>query len=1027
VKASADANVRARKLIARLQHSKKRHARSLNRLIVQSAASLEDDVLAAIGALPCSGMSPKALMDTANAVVDAFDVTGSARLLDVAAPRLSAALPLLDATLPVYGQTVMLLGNVCRARAARSGLRAQLAEAIGWAQEATRSLSEDPRAWANAAEAWRLSFDFSGELDELERALDLLAAALDRLDRSDERYAVYANDIGAMLFLYSEATGEPDLLLSAAEAGREAVSAAHNADPRRSQYGANLCTTLALAGEQLADRSLLDEAVDTGVAACTPLDEAHPGHLRVLQDAYDARFNVTNDDTDLDAAVRMAQSAVQLSTEDQSEHESSCVYASRAHRRRYESSGNLDDLEECLAYACQGVSPGTPASPEVLDACAVAYALRFERYRRKDDLNHALTAARAAVGDRPLDSEPGFVLTLATVLHTNHEYRPNDADRDEAIELLTALTAENTAAQANSVVWSNLGGFLTSRFEELGQRDDLESALEALTRANAGLGAADPNRGACLANLSNAYLSRFDIDGAPDDLDAGIDIAVEAHRTMTLSSVDQVSILANLTMALRTRYDAFGEVADVEACLAACSLALALVGADDERRAAHLLALMAGARYSRYKMRGDDADLRWALEAATIAVGHTDPDDRAMPSRFTTLAACQLGVFESSGDAASLDEAIELGRRATMVTADLNVAAAVHTNFSNALLTRYELRGWLADVDAAVEASRRAVAATPDASPLLPGRLSNMGSALRARSAAYDDGSILDEAVVAGRQSVEDPDPRDPEIAAFWSNLALSYSDRFDVNEDAADLDAAIDALRNASDLSEGGHPSRTLYRTNLAIALRQRYVDRGSRADITEALTILSNAASTAPKNHPHTGAVWLALGNAFHSRYLEEANSADYAEAQQAWAKAADSTVAAAIRLTAAESLAASARDEGDWPRAAVEFRRVIELVPLVAWHGLDRSGRERALTNLAPLASSACAAALTAGDADAALENLEAGRSVLWKQILDLRRDFRDLETRDQTLADRLRQLSRLLDTPEKTADTVDRPTA
>lgn len=1021
----ADANRRARKLLGRLQPSRDRDSRSLDRLIVRSAAVLDEDVLAAIGALSCAGSPLAALIETADAVVDAFDVTGRAGLLEVAAPRLSAALLHLDSTSPIYGETVRLLGNVCRARAARSGLRAQLAEAIGWAHEATRALPDDPRSWANAAEAWRLSFDFSGELDELEHALDLLAVALDRLDRDDERYAVYANDIGAMLFVYHDATGQTDLLLGAAEAGREAIAAAHDDDPRRSQYGANLCTTLALIGEHFADRNFLDEAIDAGVMACTPLDEARPRHLRVVQDAHDARFNVTNDDADLDAAVRLAQQAVRNSADDRQEHESGCVYASRAHRRRYEHTGDVDDLQACLDYACQGVSSATPASPKVLDALAIAYATRFERYRERDDLTRALTAARTAVGDRPAGAEPGCVLTLANILHSSHEYRRDDAQRDEAIELLTALTMDSADADASSVVWSSLGAFLTARFEELGRRDDLESALEALTRANEELGPADPNRGACLANLSNAHLSRFDIDGVPDDLDAGIDIAVDASQATTLSSVDRISVLANLTMALRTRYDAFGEVADVDACLAAGALALALLGPEDERRAAHLLALLAGARYSRYKNRGDDADLTWACAAARIAVSNTDPDDRALPTRLTTLAACQLGAFESSGDAASLDEAIDLGRRATTDTADTNAAAAVHTNLSNALLTRYELRRWLADVDAAVETSRRAVADTPDASPLRPGRLSNMGNALRACAAAHDDRSALDEAVVAGRQSIDHPDPRDPEIAAFWSNLALSYSDRFDVGGDAADLDAAVDALRTASDRTEPGHPSRTLYRANLAIALKQRYVDRGSQADITEAVSILSAAATTAPKSHPHTGAVWLALGNAYHSRYLVGENPADYAAAQQAWANATDSSVAAATRLIAAESLAVSARDEGDWPRAAAEFRRVIELVPVVAWHGLDRRGRERELTNLAPLARSACAAALAAGDTDAALENLEAGRSVLWKQMLDLRRDFRDLETRDQTLADRLRQLSWLLDTPEKSADSFDRP--
>jgi tetratricopeptide (TPR) repeat protein len=374
-----------------------------------------------------------------------------------------------------------------------------------------------------------------------------------------------------------------------------------------------------------------------------------------------------------------------------------------------------------------------------------------------------------------------------------------------------------------------------------------------------------------------------------------------------------------------------------------------------------------------------------------------------------------LAVFESSGDAASLDQAIDLGQDA-LKDADGTTAAAVATNLSNALLSRYELRGWRSDADAAVAASTRSVVHTPSASPFLPGRLSNRCNALRASAAADGDASALDDAITAGRQSVEHPHLRDPEIAGYWSNLAVALSDRFDIAGDAADLDESIAALHNAARLVASDHPSALLYRTNLAVALRQRFDHSGPRADIDEAVTLLTDAAATVPPSHSHAAAVWLSLGNALHSRYLTVGERTDYLAAQKAWDHAAESLANAGTRLIAAESLAVSAADTGDWPRAAMAFRRAIGLVPIVAWHGLDRRGREEALSNLSPLAGSACAAAIAADDYDSALENIEAGRSVLWKQVLDLRRDFTAVEAHDRALADRLRQLSRLLDAPD-----------
>jgi hypothetical protein len=105
--------------------------------------------------------------------------------------------------------------------------------------------------------------------------------------------------------------------------------------------------------------------------------------------------------------------------------------------------------------------------------------------------------------------------------------------------------------------------------------------------------------------------------------------------------------------------------------------------------------------------------------------------------------------------------------------------------------------------------------------------------------------------------------------------------------------------------------------------------------------------------------------------------------------------------------------AEEIDDRPAAADGFRRTIELVPLVAWHGLDRAGREQVWSNLSALAGSACAAALSVEDPQTALEILEGGRSVLWKHLLDLRRDFTDLLGHDDETAIRLRELSGLLD--------------
>ncbi len=1007
---TSEVNARALQILQSL-HEDRLAARDLDELLIAAATLLADDVLDAICESPCYTEDSATLLRAGHAAVEAYDSSGRPAFLEVARSRLQAALAHLDSGATEYGQTAMVAANVCRAMATHLDSAELAAQAVRYAQSSIKLLDEDPHAWWNAATALRVNFGFTGDIDELAEALQFLDAAIDRAD--EEQCSALFSDKGAVLFAWYAATGDTDRLAAAAEQSREAVTRCADNDPNSALFQGNLSMTLRMLAEAAADRELATQAITAGIAACTPLETADPNQLLALQDAYLTSFDIAGEITDLDHAVRTAKHAIDAAAGHPSVIMTCCVKLSRVWLRHYSETqdpGDLDAAVDTLRDATE--FDDLPAGPDVYDALAIALATRFEHHHFPEDLRDALAAAWDAVGD-PDHAEPSHVVTLANVLVISNENGGSQRELDDAITLLQDLIARPSAhVELTPVVWSNLGAFLTTRHDHTHQRDDLVNALSAMRYAIAQADIDPPTLGACLVNLANAYMSRFDADGDPSDLDEAIDCAVQAVATPGVSAVDRVTVLATLALALRTRFDVSGDRADIDAAITAGSLALARIDRDDAARAAHILSLSAGARRSRFGATGDPEDLRWACEAAGVSVANTDPEHRHLPTRQTVLASCLLTDFEASGNAASLDEAITIGR-AALPRADTTTAAIVATNLSNALLSRYELRGWPADIASAVEVSRQAVEGSPKASPFLPGRLSNLGNALRAYAADRSDKAALDEAVTVGRQSVQHPDLRDPEIGAYWSNLGLSLSDRFEITNGRRDLDEAISALREAAQRVGADHPSALLYRTNLAMALRQRFVDAGGPADIDESVDILVPAARDAPRSHPHTGAVWLALGNALHSRFLADGDRSDYADAQRAWRTAAESTAPAATRMTAAESSAVAAEEIDDRSAAADGFRRTIELVPLVAWHGLDRAGREQVLSNLSALAGSACAAALSVQDPQTALENLEGGRSVLWKQLLDLRRDFAELQGHDDETAVRLRELSRLLD--------------
>jgi len=90
-------------------------------------------------------------------------------------------------------------------------------------------------------------------------------------------------------------------------------------------------------------------------------------------------------------------------------------------------------------------------------------------------------------------------------------------------------------------------------------------------------------------------------------------------------------------------------------------------------------------------------------------------------------------------------------------------------------------------------------------------------------------------------------------------------------------------------------------------------------------------------------------------------------------------------------------------------------VQLLPLVAWRGLSRTGQEARIAEWAGLASDAAACAIAAGRLEQAVELLELGRSVLWNRLLETRTDLSDLYQRYPQLAARLDEARAELDAP------------
>ena len=382
--------------------------------------------------------------------------------------------------------------------------------------------------------------------------------------------------------------------------------------------------------------------------------------------------------------------------------------------------------------------------------------------------------------------------------------------------------------------------------------------------------------------------------------------------------------------------------------------------------------------------------------------------DRDTPADFTAAEATDRGTvlfgnYQRTGN-------IQLLRAATSHFSEaVGAAPADHpdrpgmlSNLGAARRARFERIGQQADLDQAITLLTEAVDAPAD-HPNRPGMLSNLGITLRARFERTGQLADLDQAITTAREALDATPIDQPDRPMYLSNLGNALHTRFGRTGQQADLDQAITTGREAVDAAPADHPGRPMYLSNLGIALQARSERTGQLADLNQAITQVSEAVDATPADHPDR-ARWLSnLGAALRARFVRTGQQADLDQALEVFREGAGMlTASPGRRVAAAWGWGQCALLAGTSESAVEGYTAAIELLPLVAWHGLDQATREHHLREWAGLASEAAASAVIAGHPADAVELLEAGRSILWTQALHLREDLAALGERAPGLA-------------------------
>lgn len=816
--------------------------------------------------------------------------------------------------------------------------------------------------WTCLAKNFGGRYSISNADGDIAEAVGAARKALHFSSRQD--MPLHANDLSNYLVQLAD-TGQPDLL---DEAFTLMLRACRTARPSNPNWAAFLLNR-AVASRRLADRDMdlrqARMAVRYATSAAMKLPkEAHAWQL--LAEAHLTAYDTSPRSSHLHAAASAGQRA--LATSSRYQKAQSHHLLSRIAQIQLERTFAVSWLEEALRHAKTAVrvSGGIRGcSSTLLINLAVCLSRYSELSGRSEASRRAVNLARLASSRATGVDEAICRGQLATILLGNYERNGRLGDLTSAI---TELRAVEVSRPTDVIARLNLSQALLSlhdRTQAVAALEDARTAVNEARQLISNDSTLEPVLLSLEASLSHAD---FDQSGSIEHLSTSITMSDAAIKATPVGSADYPTLCHDAGLVYRIRYERQGNPSDLRRALTLTSTA-AEKSLDGTHTKSAALAQLAAAQRCLFERTGDRTALDEALNSSQAAVAiHSGF------SQWANLAACQLSQFEVTGELEQLNTAIISARQAAQWKANVTHGAA-HTNLANALLTRFEFLGDLNDLDEAVTQARQALLLTPQTSMWLAGRLSNYANALRAKAEVSQNSSMRRKAIRLHEQACAIPAAQQPEKSSFLSNWALALADDHD-------FQGAVEKLRLASAIAP--RPARRTLRANLAMALRELSQNTGSASALNEAIQILRSVTRPSSSKSP-AEARQLALGNALYQRYLTRTRASDLQGARQAWEQAiADLNSVSSHRLMAAESLAYSYTANEEWHGALTAFHQALQLLPGLAWHGLDWASREAHLARRPPLGSMACASALQTGNSAAAVEMVEAGRGIMWRDI-------------------------------------------
>ncbi|KAJ7835224.1 CHAT domain-containing protein [Mycena leptocephala] len=560
---------------------------------------------------------------------------------------------------------------------------------------------------------------------------------------------------------------------------------------------------------------------------------------------------------------------------------------------------------------------------------------------------------------------------------------------------------------------NNLGNSLLTRFEQLGDLDDLNKSVSIREDAVCLTPDGHPEKPSLLNNLGNSLLTWFEQLGDLEDLNKSVLSTEDAVHLTPDGHPDKPSTLNNFGGSLFRRFERFGALDDLNKSVSIREDAVCLTP-DGHPEKPSMLNNLGISLLTRFEQLGHLEDLNKSVLRAEDAV-HLTPDGHPdKPSRLNNLGNSLLTRFDRLGDLDDLNKSVLRTEDAVHLTPDGHSDKPSRlSNVGISLLTRFEQLGDLDDLNKSVLRAEDAVRLTPDGHPDMPSMLNNLGNSLFRRFEQLGDLEDLNKSVLRAEDAVHLAPDGHPDKHSSLSNLGGTLLYQFQRLGDLEDLNKSVSIREDAVHLTPDGDPDKPSRLNNLGNSLFRRFERLGDLEDLNKSVLRAEDAVCLTPDGHPDKPSMLSNLGTSLFHRFERLGDHAALQNTISVYALAARSTTGPAhIRFYAASKWAEHAKI-GDNSSPMDAYHVALELLPELAWLGLSISDRHHHLLKAGKVVRDGAAVAITSDQLEKAVEWLEQGRSVIWGQFLNLRSPADALKHCHPTLAHRLVSLSAQLE--------------